>query len=422
MKTSAARPNYWIVLSRLRPYCCSFFNCQILTAQPTKAATRQRKYGLHLMVFVALCTTACEAYFLPELDDFGPVLIVDGAITDLPGPYTVKLSLSSGILASDQQAVEGARVTIVEEGGEQETLTESQPGHYTTSANGIQGTPGKSYKVRIQLSDGTPYESEYQRMPSSIGIDSVGADLEYQYLSIDEPDVPGYQFHVTTESAENPESYLMWSLEATYQYRADFTIDYLYSSQGVRPYPNPTEFRTCWRTDQVNEIFTFNTAVLAQPVIEQLPLHFARADEREVSIRYSLLVRQFTLSEEAYTFWNNLQRQIESQETLYNTQPFQIRGNLFNVNDPEETVLGYFMVAGQDEQRVFVDHPSELELTYSYCGPDYRSYGLIGLIHPSNWPIYIYEDEAGDRALANDECFDCRELGGSTTQPAFWED
>lgn len=381
-----------------------------------------RRYGLRLLVVLAFAATACEDYFLPELEDFDAVLIVDGAITDRSGPYSVKLSLSSGILASDQRAVEGATVEILEESGAREMLAETEPGHYITAENGMQGQPGKRYKLIIQLPDGARYESDYQQMPASVAIDTVGADLEYQYLSLEEPEVPGYQFYVTTEEAENQENYLLWSLQATYQYQSDFTIDYLYSGQGVQPYANPAEFRTCWRTDPVNEVFTFNTAMLAQPVVERLPLHFIRADGREVSIRYSLRARQFTLTEEAYTFWNNLQRQIESQESLYNTQPFQIRGNVFNVADPDEAVLGFFMAAGMDEQRVFVDPPGELELAFSYCDPDYRSYGFIGLIHPSNWPIYIYEDEAGQRAVANEACFDCRELGGTTARPAFWED
>jgi len=385
-------------------------------------AVSHRIYWLSILVSCLLCFPACEEYFLPELEGFDPILVVDGAITDMPGPYTISLSFSSGVFSEDQRVVEEAIVKIIEEGGDQETLSENQPGYYTTSENGIQGTPGKNYKISIQLQDGTQYESQYQQMPASIPIDSVGADLEYRYLSIEEPDVPGYQFHVTTGLAEKSENYLIWSLEATYKYESDFTIDYLYSNQGIESYPNPAEFMTCWRTDQVNEIFSFNTAVLSRPKIERLPLHFVRADQRELSIQYSLLVKQFTVNHEAYTFWNNLQRQIESQETLYNTQPFQIRGNLVNVDNPDEAVLGFFMVAGQSEKRIFVDHPEELDLPFSYCDPDYMSYGSIGLLHPSNWPIYIYEDEAGLRALANDECFDCRELGGATTRPEFWED
>ena len=375
------------------------------------------------LALLALCCcglSACEEYFRPELEDFDPVLVIDGAITDMPGPYTIKLTLSSGVNPDDQRAVEAAVVKIIEEGGEQESLMEKEAGHYTTLENGMQGTPGKSYKLSIQLQDGTQYETAYQKMPASISIDSVGANLEYQYVSIAQPEVPGYQFHVTTERAEDSGNYLLWSLEATYKYRADFTIDYLYDNRRVEPYPFPTKFRTCWRTDQVNQVYTLDTEMLSEPKVEQLPLHFVPAKRRELSIRYSLLVKQFTITKEAYTFWNNLQRQLESQETLYNTQPFQIRGNLFNVDNPEETTLGFFMVAGLNEKRIFINHPEELGFPFSYCTPDYMSYGLIGLIHRSQWPIYIYEDDAGERALASEECFDCRELGGTTIRPAFW--
>ncbi len=388
----------------------------------TKAAMKLHIYWLHFVVLLLSGLPACEEPFRPELDEFDRVLAVDGAITDMPGPYTIKLSFSSGIYSSDQQPVENAVVKIIEEGGDQETLTENEPGHYTTSENGIQGTAGKSYKINIQLQDGTEYESPYQKMPSSIPIDTVEAGLEYRYFSIEEPGVPGYQFYVTTELAENGGNYLVWLLEATYKYRSALTIDYLYARGTAEPYPKPEEFMTCWRTDPINEIFTFNTAVLTQPKVERLPLHFVRADGREASIRYSLLAKQFTVNEEAYTFWNNLQRLIESQETLYNTQPFQIRGNLFNVDDPDETVLGFFMVAGQTEERAFVGHPEELGLPFSYCEPDYMGYAFIGLQPPAVWPIYVYEDEAGGRALANEECFDCRELGGTIVRPEFWED
>jgi hypothetical protein len=378
-------------------------------------------HWLRFVILFIVGFPACEEPFRPELDDFGYVLVVDGAITDQPGPYTISLIFSSGLYNGDQQAVEGAIVKIIEEDGEEETLTENQPGIYTTLENGIQGTAGKSYKLSIRLQDGTQYESPYQVMPASTTINSVGADIVYRYISIDEPDIPGYQFHITTELAENSEQYFMWSLESTYKYQSDFTIDYLYSGDAV-PYSNPTEFMTCWRTYQLNEIYTFNTTLLGEPKIEKLPLNFARADARELLIRYSLLVKQFSINEEAFLFWNNIQRQIESQESLYNNQPFQIRGNIVNTDDPDEAVLGYFMVAAQSEKRIFIDPIPDLEVKRTFCEPDYMGYAFIRLIHPSNWPIYVYEDESGGRAVSNDECFDCRELGGTIIRPEFWED
>ena len=382
----------------------------------------RRIYWLSVIALCCLGFPACEESFRPELEEFDPILVIEGGINNRPGPYTVRLSFSSGIYPEDQQAVEDAMVEIIEEGGDREMLSENEPGLYTTTNGGIRGIPGKSYKVRIRLENGNQYESEYQKMPAPIGIESVDADLESQFVSIDEPDILGYQFYVTSEQAANTENYLLWSLEATFKYRADYTIDYVYENYRVEPYPNPTEFMTCWRTDQVNEVFTFNTSALSEPKIERLPLHFLRGDGREMSIRYSLLVKQLTLTQEAYTFWDNLKRLIESQESLYNIQPFQIRGNVRNVDDPEERVLGFFLVSGQTEKRIFVDRPEEVETPFSYCSLNYMLAGFLGLVPEERWPIYIYEDDTGAMGVANDACFDCRELGGTLIEPEFWEE
>ncbi len=382
----------------------------------------RHNYWLIILGVYLFCCTACEEYYRPDLEGVEPLLVVEGSITDQPGPYIIALSFSSGIYSSEHQTVENAAVRIIEESGEEELLTETIPGSYATSENGIRGTTGSRYKVSIQLEDGRQYESPFQELLPSIGIDSVEAAVEYHFIDLENSDVPGYQFYVTTALAENRENYFLWSLEYTFKYRTDFTIDYFYTDGIVQPYPNPSEFRTCWRTDPINEIYTFNTGVQSQPKVERLPINFARADERELAIRYSLLVKQLVINEEAYTFWNNIQRQIEGQESLYTVQPFQFRGNLSNIHDPDEKVLGFFMVAAQNEKRVFVDPPPGLDTDRMYCDLDYMSYGFLGLFPPSSWPIYIYEDAQGGRALASESCFDCRELGGTTTEPDFWEE
>ena len=381
-----------------------------------------RKCFAILLLLSLFCCSSCEEYFNPSLEGAEPILVVEGNITNLPGPYTVKLLFSSSVYAEDQQAVENAIVIIEEENGEQETLIETEAGTYLTSVNGIQGMPNSNYKLSIRLTDGTAYESSYQTIPEDIKIDTVEADLEFQYLSIDVPNVPGYQFSVSTELGENDENYFLWLLESTYKYRSDFTIDHVYDNFTTQPYPNPTEFMTCWRTDQINEIYTFKTLDLSEPKVDRLPINFTRADQQQLYIRYSLLVKQFTINKEAYTFWNKLQGQVESQENLYSSQPFQIRGNISNVDDSKEKVLGFFMAAAQNDKRIFVDPPSGLNLQRELCFADYMAYGFIGLSHPSEWPIYIYENESGEFALSLEQCFDCRMLGGTLTEPDFWEE
>lgn len=38
-------------------------------------------------------------------------------------------------------------------------------------------------------------------------------------------------------------------------------------------------------------------------------------------------------------------------------------GNVKNQDDPDEPVLGYFLVAGMDEKRIFLQRPAELPFT-----------------------------------------------------------
>ena len=210
-------------------------------------------------------------------------------------------------------------------------------------------------------------------------------------------------------------------MEATFKYHADFTIDFFYENLRIQPYDNPTEFKTCWQTVQVNEIFTMNTSNLSKPKVEQLPLAYVRADKREFSVRYSLLLKQLSITKEAYNYWNTLERQIKSQESLYNSQPFQVRGNIINVDNPEEPVLGFFLVAGQTEKRIFLDRPEELETEFSYCFPPDYDLSTLPFFPRSFWPIYIYEDEMGRKAIGLRECFDCRMFGGTLIEPDFWE-
>ncbi len=104
-------------------------------------------------------------------------------------------------------------------------------------------------------------------------------------------------------------------------------------------------------------IYTGRTKSLNIPKIDKYALHYVNTETIQLSVKYSLLVRQFTISEEAYSFWDGLAEQNSEQETLYASQPYQISGNVKNMNDDTEPVLGYFMVAGISEKRIFVERP-----------------------------------------------------------------
>ena len=60
------------------------------------------------------------------------------------------------------------------------------------------------------------------------------------------------------------------------------------------------------------------------------------------------------VGKDADTFWESLKQLTEAEGTLFDLPPAKVRGNIFNVDDPEEVVLGFFEVAAVDTIRNFI--------------------------------------------------------------------
>ncbi|MBK7408927.1 MAG: DUF4249 family protein [Saprospirales bacterium] len=243
------------------------------------------------------------------------------------------------------------------------------------------------------------------------------ADLSVSY------DIMGYQFYLDASLQNEENSYFLWKLTETYKFNVDFFIPSYYAGQ-ILPFPNPDSLFTCYKTEDVKDIFTFNTERLTAPQIQGLPLHYVDTGTRKLFLRYSLLIKQYSISKEANEFWENIKKQNSGLGALYAIQPFQIRGNIRNVLDEEEVVLGYFMAAGYTENRIFVNRPPGVAFHYPKCeigepGP----FDLAPLWHskPSSWPIYLSQDpDGGAIKVLSKLCVDCRAHGAALEKPDFW--
>lgn len=362
-------------------------------------------------------------------DKYDELMVVDGMITDQAGPYVVRLSYSSPLMLKSNSPVIGCTVIITDNFGDYEILSETEPGTYITTSPDFQGVAGRSYKLSIHTREEETYESGFQELKSPVAIDSVYAKIEYKPNPDQEADhdLAGYQFYVNTAAATEDTSYYFWKLEQTYQFNSNYRIKYLFDGQyHAISYPAP--YYTCWRTNMVSEIFTYNTIQLNDAFIKNLPLHFVSTETKELSNKYSILVKQLTITKEAYTYWNSLQEQ-NAQGSLYDRQPYQVSGNISNVLSPDEPVLGYFLVAGSNEKRVFVEKPMDLKFYYNTgCGMITEDLWRMLMSKRHDWPLYLtvlYDGEGsgGTTALPTSQsCVDCREAEGNPEKPDFWED
>ena len=112
------------------------------------------KYKLILIAAVVTIVTSCQKVTDLNLRTAPPKYIIEGNVTNLPGPYTVTLSRTTPFNTSWQfQGVGGATVTVSDNMGNSETLQESQTGVYQTT--GLSGVEGRTYALHITVGDQT---------------------------------------------------------------------------------------------------------------------------------------------------------------------------------------------------------------------------------------------------------------------------
>lgn len=387
-----------------------------------------RTYILLILLLYIIIATSCVEKYWPDLpQSYVNALVVDGVISDKPGPYTVKLSLSSEVQSPQFNPLADCNVIIEDNQGNSETLTEHEKGVYETSPNGIHGQVGNSYKLIIIKPDGTQYETDFQELPISTEIESVYAAIEYQRHPYYQRNMTGFRFFIDTYTSEVDVNYYLWDLECTYKFNANYRIKY-YFDGAMHQFSNSDSLYTCFKTSKIRQIFIYNTEQLSIPRITEYPLHYVTTETKELSIRYSLFVSQYSISKKAYEFWKRLTSIEDDQGELHSRQPYQVRGNVYNIKNSDEAVLGYFMVAGVSEKRIFMDRPTGVDWHYADSCNLYPPENIFLYANVDGWPLYLtavyFENGQSPAYVDYQWCLDCTAKGadGYLEEPDFWEE
>jgi hypothetical protein len=347
--------------------------------------------------------------------------VVSGHIIGTEGWQDVDVSLSSPLESSDYIPVSGCTGTIGDDKGNTFPLTEFEPGLYRAWMRQVDLVPGTSYRVQILTPDGENLESGFDKMPKGPPIDSV----YYLLNDIPTPD-PGkdkkvMQFYVNLNAIGDYSQYYKWEIEETWEYHAAHPAQYYYDGTHHEIKPPDYTNNICWITGLVKNVFTVSTKNLTQNSYKKYPLHYIDGTTSRLAYGYSMLVRQYALSEGAYNYWEQLRINSNEQGGLYEKQPLAIKGNVLNLNHPEKEVLGYFYTSTVAARRYFYHDIEGIELGY-FNGCFEEPLGMFGWkeIFPWEYPAYYYFNAEGFLRLLSIECVDCRKSGGTTTKPDFW--
>lgn len=376
-----------------------------------------------IILLSAAIVSSCIDPYWPEIDKYQGDLVIDGMITNGPGPYLIRLQTSTSISSPSIKPLSGAEVFITDDLGNIEFFHESEKGLYTNTSSDFKGEIGRSYQLTVSIADNKTYTSTWEKLPKPMDIKSVYAEVEIHET---EKDIffPGCQFYVDTQEANADTTYLLWRLESTYQYQSSFQISFYYDGT-LHPFNNIDSLRTCWKTQTIGALKTYRLINSTQQNALRYPLYFVSTEGKELSIKYSLLVKQLSLTKTAFDYWNSLEKQEKIQGSLYTQQPYQIKGNVHNTKNEDEPVMGCFLVAGISTQRIFVDRPYGINFYYKECElreGNFKDYGYRKYLETQFYPYFVVQTDAGARAIPDAGCADCRDSGGKIEKPDFWTD
>jgi hypothetical protein len=366
-------------------------------------------------LFLLMLFAACkQAYEPPVITAPNRFLVVEGVINTTPASRTtIILSRTRNLVDTIvTDPVRGALVRIESKAGNTYTLTEQANGRYVSAQLSL--NPNDSYRLRISA-DGNEYNSDFVQVKATPAIDSITWKQD--------KDVTIY---ANTHDPSNNARYYRWDFTETWQYHA-FYETMLGVDNGLIFYRDASnQVYNCWSTGEATQIALGTSIRLAQDVIDHAPVTTIPQPSEKIGIRYSILVRQYALTEQAYKYWEILQKNTQQLGTLFDAQPSQLKGNIHNGANASEPVIGFVSASSVQEKRLFIDNSSLVDWASTVDGPDCQLKSTPQ--NPVNYLIYSYPDTTygpyyfvtGGIILTLKTCLDCTRRGGTNQKPSFW--
>ncbi|NLJ44522.1 MAG: DUF4249 domain-containing protein [Bacteroidales bacterium] len=369
-----------------------------------------RLSAIILMFYILSLAEGCTIEFDPEIRTDEELLVVEGMITDQNSVNRIKLSLSTRIgKPVGTNKVTGAVVTITDENGIVTTLRESPAGTYVTDSTVFRGRTGGRYALNVKV-NGKSYETGFVEMLPVPPINSLYYEKVVITAARDSNDIDeGARIYVDSYDPSGKCLFFRWDYVETWEYQIPYNV----------------VNKICWVTERSDEILVKNTSLYSQAKVSKFPVLFVSNKSDRLKETYSILVRQYSVSEEEYNFWEKIRNVSQNVGNLYDVTPMSIQGNIRCCDDPEETVLGYFSVSAVTEKRLFIhDTFLGLPVFVTYCATDTLQGVLPDTgLNSDYWVIEDFSDEIPPFWVITTfkECADCS-TRGTKVRPPFWEE
>ncbi|MCB0466529.1 MAG: DUF4249 domain-containing protein, partial [Aequorivita sp.] len=288
----------------------------------------------------------CTEPYVIETVGYESVLVVESTITDEMKPQVVKLSRTSTLDNADVLTEYNASVTVVGNNGDNFSFSQDNETGFYVSNQSFSAQPNVSYTLKIVTQDGKQYTSSAVTLPPSVEMDEVFGE---RIVSPTEGK-DGVQVLVNTEDPTGNAKYFRYEYEETYKivapnpspYTAEIiNFDDEWYTFDVILTPREPEI-ICYSTEYSTGINQTATTELNENRVVRFPVNYLSKLDAKMQTRYSILVKQYVQSVEAYTFYKIVKELGSVGSLLSQGQPGYVTGNMVSEANPNEKVLGFF--------------------------------------------------------------------------------
>ena len=374
-------------------------------------------YIIFLLIVFASCK---KPYNPPAIKVDNKFLVIDGTLINSPDSPSI-ITLSRTVKLTDTtQAIyseTGASVSVEDSTGSTFNFVEMPNGKYQSAPLSL--NISDKYRLKITTSNGEAYTSDFVEMKQTPSIDSIIWQQQNDVM-----------IYLNTHDPLNTTKYYRWDYVETYQYEAPLQAE-LSQNNGTLFYVDSTnQTFDCWRSVNSTDIILGSSIALSKDVISRAPITIVPQNSQKISIRYSILIKQYALTQDAYQYFSILKKNTENLGSIFDAQPTQLTGNIHSVKNPSEVVIGFFTASTVQQKRIFITKYDVTNWNFvdtnRTCDP--ISIGHAPLPDPGFF-VYDYPDPqyypyyfCGSSCLmiARRECVDCRVRGGTNQKPSYW--
>lgn len=269
-------------------------------------------FMIHYLGLIGMMS--CQQFNLEEQLTDGNQLVVNGLITDGDGPFEVSITRTVPYLSSDsQRLVTDASVSVIDNFGDTIPYGGGEGGIYRSLRPLFSGDVGATYKLRIVLSDSNIYESR------EAFLRPMGVLDELKCLNCSDTEQTRKELTGVIRGLEDVENLYRWKI-----YRNKRLLSEPEDIMLIKPRNSPQ-------------------GLTNHPI-----------NHRTFEVGDTIQIEQLSLTQEMFDFLNLVVDQSRGQAGSSPVLPANAVGNITNLNNPTEEVLGFFGASSIQSKEIVI--------------------------------------------------------------------